>query len=119
MAKRRPVLALEQIERELGYSVKPLESTLGGRQRFFSDLEPVPGDSHEIALREYRAHHEARQDNLQGFLGGDMVDAFIPSQDIAPRKVRFGLTRYVANETRLGRLLAYSDTPNRNTQIRP
>ena len=100
MAKRRPVLTLEQIERELGYSVEPLESTLGGQQRFFSDLEPVPSDSHGMALREYRAH-QGRQNNLQSFLGGDMVDALISSQDTVSYEVPFSLTRYAASETRL------------------
>ena len=60
MAKRKPTLTLEEMERELGYKVDPLIHPTESVERFYSDLSPVPTSAYEKTKREFE-HHGKRK----------------------------------------------------------
>ena len=61
MAKRKPTLTLEEMEKELGYSLKSLNYPLDRVKPFYSDLEPVPNDPYGMVAREYELSSKIRQ----------------------------------------------------------
>jgi hypothetical protein len=67
MAKRRPTLALLEMENELGYKVDSSSQLTETVKRFYSDLKPVPDGTFEKTKREFEEYERMRykQNNEQ------------------------------------------------------
>lgn len=60
MAKCKPTLTLEEIERKLGYQIGSLNYPDEGVKRFYSDLRPVPRSVYERSKKEFEEYERRR-----------------------------------------------------------
>ncbi|KAF3479940.1 uncharacterized protein GIQ15_06916 [Arthroderma uncinatum] len=61
MAKQRSVLTLDEMEKRLGYKVAVLDNPNEKRERFYSDLTPVPESVYEQTRKELDDYHKREQ----------------------------------------------------------
>ena len=55
MAKARPRLTLQDMERQLGFRIEPSKDHDINEERFFTDLQPVPKDVFGLTEIEFSA----------------------------------------------------------------
>ncbi len=60
MAKRKPILTLEEMERTLGYKIDSSNYPDEGLKRFYSDLRPVPNSVYGRTEKEFEEHEKQR-----------------------------------------------------------
>jgi hypothetical protein len=82
MAKRRPRLTLEEMEKRLGYSVGLVNYYRHCTKRFYSDLTPVPDDIYERTEIELSEH--AKQQYSRSELVSDEILPSIDKPQVRP-----------------------------------
>ncbi|TGO45830.1 hypothetical protein BCON_0362g00070 [Botryotinia convoluta] len=75
MAKRKPILTVMEMEKELGYKIDDLNHPDNCVKRFYSDLRPVLDNVYERTKKEFEEHEKQR------FRKDTMLEKDIPGFD--------------------------------------
>ena len=84
MAKRKPILTLEEMERELGYKVDSVTYPVEGVERFYSDFRPVRVCAYEKTKKEFEEHEKKKHCKVYEPISMNILPKFGVSQVIMP-----------------------------------